>query len=100
MCEQLARGCHLKAERPRFELFFESQPFVSQVQRSNHYATRPHNTVQWSGGKIVDLGIKGKSRDLLSLSDMRMLFSCHKVALQALYLLTKLSASICTVCVH
>ena len=38
VCEQLAQGCYLKAERPRCE----PRPSESQVQRSNHYATWPH----------------------------------------------------------
>ena len=37
VCEQLVEGCYLKAERPRFE----PATFESQVQRSNHYATKP-----------------------------------------------------------
>jgi len=42
MCKQLAQGCCLKAERPRFE----PRPSESQVQRSDHYATRKPPTVQ------------------------------------------------------
>ena len=36
-CEQLAYGCYLKAERPTVE----PRPVESQVQRHNHYTTRP-----------------------------------------------------------
>ena len=36
VCEQLAQGCHLKAQGRDSNL----RPSESQVQRSNHYATR------------------------------------------------------------
>ena len=40
MCEQLAQGCHLKAQGRESN----PRPSESQVQRPNHYATRPQDT--------------------------------------------------------
>ena len=38
VCEQLAQGCYLKAERPGVE----PATFGVEVQRPDHYATRSH----------------------------------------------------------
>jgi len=41
VCEQLAQGCYMKARGRESN----PRPSKSQVQRPNHYATRPHSSM-------------------------------------------------------
>ena len=50
-CEQLAQGCHLEVDWPRFE----PATFRIASERSPVKPHRPLNTVNWSNQKCIDL---------------------------------------------
>jgi len=74
-CEQLAQGCYLKARGRESN----PRPSESQVQRPNHYATKPHRTVicymisaETSRVKCLsvrDADVKRKMNPLVMLSE-------------------------------
>ena len=60
VCEQLAQGCYLKAERLRFE----PATFESQEQRCNHYAIRP----QTNCNRTVNLSLTCNVTPIVALT--------------------------------
>jgi len=49
VCEQLAQACYLKAQGRESN----TRPSESQVQRPNHYATRPHDALRFEYDKSI-----------------------------------------------